>query len=432
MLKICYFLSILIMGGCRTRSSNVNQKATESDVSSVMGFAPIPKDCGELGTTFFKVEYCDGYWMRNSTERGVNDLPQNKSSNWPTEEGLKLISGDFDPNKPTVIFIHGWMGKVPKGTTVGFPDMWRDQAKAAGFNVGVFSWHNLASDDGKNCLGEEYLDSKKVNSPCHAAYSMFQKGGASDLFLSQYEKSGYFSDSYKKEVRLVGHSLGTQLALFSAYRFYHHPTFERGFARPTRVDLIDPAFAVFTSKKGLGRHLSGMIPDEHFLPDDYQKSVVREFVHGSDCDNTAIIKLNDIFSTSRSSQYCQLEGMAYDLVKKQKVAVVDFSSIVGGISSEDLYKVTAYQAFSSKAFQGSQASRHGTPLVSYWFSFAPGDPEGGFDASTDTSILLDIATRQIGGEQLSTRQTEGFDTITLDDDKFERRKHKGCIWPFTC
>jgi hypothetical protein len=411
---------------CCVLSSCKPQLTMNSDSASIHGtiptphFVPVPGECSKERS---HKTYCDGYWMRNTSESAMPVFPENRSSSWPNQlaqarnatsasmsVALYLISGKFDSQKPTVIFLHGWMGEVPQGTAVGFPDMWRDQAMAAGFNVAIFDWHKLSWDDGKGCPGLKAIGI--MNAPCNASFNLFKKDGAGDIFLREYADSKLFPSSYKQEVRLIGHSLGSVLALSVGYRLNVGEQFH-SLAKPSRIDLIDPAFAVgMTSDRTapFGRQ----IPSDDLLPPDYKKSIVKNFTARSACHSTSL----PLRPANHLSQYCQVEGMAYLLVKNHSVAIAKFSSIVGRLTSMDFTKVVHYQAFSPLAFHADANSRHGTPLASYWFSFAPGEPKGAFDASSSSKDVLKSCRDRIDGKRFSLMQTAGFNTIDMQDDEY--------------
>jgi hypothetical protein len=411
---------------CCALSSCKPQLATNSDAASTSGelptprFAPVPGECSKERST---KTYCDGYWMRNTSESALPVFLENRSSSWPNQlalarnskpsstlAALYLISGKFDFQKPTVIFFHGWMGDVPQGTSVGFPDIWRDQAMAAGFNVAIFDWHKLSWDDGKGCPGLASIGI--MNAPCNASYNLFKKDGAGDIFLREYADSKLFPNTYKQEVRFVGHSLGSVLALSVGYRLNVGEQFG-AFAKPSRIDLIDPAFALgMTSDRTtpFGRQ----IPSDELLPPDYRNSVVKDFVSKSACHSDSL----PLRPANHLSQYCQAEGMAYILVKNHSVAIAKFSSIVGRLTSMDFTKVVHYQAFNPLAFRADANSRHGTPLASYWFSFAPGEPKGAFDASSNSKDVLKTCRDRLNGKRFSLMQTAGFNTIDMQDDDY--------------
>jgi hypothetical protein len=111
--------------------------------------------------------------------------------------------------------------------------------------------------------------------------------------------------------------------------------------------------------------------------------------------------------------------MAYALVKDYSVGMIDFNSILGGLTAGDFKKIMIFQALNLRAFQSNPTSLHNIPTASYFYSFSPGTPTNGYDASSsDQQILTDARKQAINNINMSRMQRAGFNTITLGDDDY--------------
>ncbi len=181
------------------------------------------------------------YWYGNSTV---------------TQKATDAANPYYANYKPTMIYVHGWQnGKTQllsretfdrsgdTGITQDLTASWR----ANGWNVGIFYW-NQFSDEGdvKDAEGKIW----SANSPklmrwrkANGSYgASFGTKSMAQLFLDNYKTAmaGYQGN----DVRLVGHSLGSQMVLVSAKLI--SDAVDRGELpanlRPKRVALLDPAF----------------------------------------------------------------------------------------------------------------------------------------------------------------------------------------------
>lgn len=192
--------------------------------------------------------------------------------------GLKGISSSqrdeyFDPDRPTVIYVHGWQVdevKVRRRESwlrqdpfndAKLHDMckiWRDQ----GYNVGIFNWNQFGCGD---LFEAEYniytIQNRAEWGPGHSMiytlsssegtmqryYEPDGEGGpiedktVTDLFLEELARcmGGYVPDEDTKEFRVIGHSLGTQLTARTFDAVRQHP--EWGIPLPTRISLLELA-----------------------------------------------------------------------------------------------------------------------------------------------------------------------------------------------
>ncbi len=167
----------------------------------------------------------------------------------------KYITGEpnafFDPNKPTIIYAHGWQkGSVNSRGREGFlfnmdnqfqnvQNYWRN----AGWNVGIFHWVQIADDD----WGAMPVDTEKkiydVNNPNGMRWkksdgSFSNRGNSTlnviQLYRQEYQRIiGVLSTS--AEIRLIGNSLGGNLTMAMAREVSIN-----GNRIPNRITLMDP------------------------------------------------------------------------------------------------------------------------------------------------------------------------------------------------
>ena len=396
----------------RSHRDGSDQQDSGFSLAGPSGFYGEPGACDKAHS---KTYYCDGYMERSVplAPSGANPTTEAASSNAPKAGtvGLQLI-GKFEATRPTIIFVHGW-NLEGRDKPYAFPDQWAGQANTAGFNVFAFEWSPLSFDTGAGCPGFGFIGS--INLPCNAAHNLYKAGGATDKFLADYRE--YFS-GYNQSIRLVAHSMGSQLSILATYRMYKRQDFAN-VKKPSRIDLIDPFMTL-----GLGgdrnKPFDGQIPPDGALPADYRANLVTGFKSGSKCHAWSIgFFWWNVVPANHLSQYCQNEGMAYALVKDYSVGMIDFNSILGGLTAGDFKKIMIFQALNPRAFQSNPTSLHNIPTASYFYSFSPGTPTNGYDASSsDQQILTDARKQAINNINMSRMQRAGFNTITLGDDDY--------------
>ena len=152
----------------------------------------------------------------------------------------------FDPNKPTFVFAHGWEPEKNNSTDGLFEDFVthketiantgtqdvRDYAlllKEQGYNVACLSWFSYASSLA-NLFKYIWLE--------------FDGGDALSVRMAM-ELAIILGESYSKDVKIVGHSYGSQLALATTYqlvKLQESKAFNNNHIIPTRMTLADPYF----------------------------------------------------------------------------------------------------------------------------------------------------------------------------------------------
>ena len=390
-----------------------NSQGGELGLTANTSFYTEPGTCDKFHSKSF---YCDGYAQRYvpSAPSGANQTPETEASVTPPPNStfLQLVGEEFNASLPSIVYIHGWNMEGPD-KVYAFPNQWARQVNLAGYNIFAFNWAGLSYDSGARCAGLGFVGS--MNVPCNAAHQIYKSGTVTDKFLAEYRER---FTGYNQKVRLVAHSMGSQLAILATYRMYKRADFAN-VRKPSRVDLIDPFMT-----PGLGgnrdKPFDGQIPSDGNLAPDYRANIVTNFKSGSKCHSWSISlfwwKLNP---ANHLSQYCQNEGMAYSLVKDYNVAMIDFSAVLGGMMAADFKRIMLFQSFGPPAFKGNFTSQHLSPNASYFYSFSTGTPPNGYDASSpDEQILADSRKQAIDNINMSRRQTSGFDTITFRDDGF--------------
>ena len=176
---------------------------------------------------------------------------------------LNVTSANFDSSKPTLLMTHGLQ-----------PDMVMQELQFAldgelddvlkvwimrGYNVGVFIWTAFADEKITNFVHTEdqiYTTAGFVKMRYRVKKIVTKRGGRvhgprNESFIKILEApqdksvSDYYIEQWKfhfkngvtyLEIHVLGHSLGTQLTLFSAYRIHKDDTIDN---KPSRITLLD-------------------------------------------------------------------------------------------------------------------------------------------------------------------------------------------------
>ncbi len=191
----------------------------------------------------------------------------------------------FDPARPTVLYLHGWQ----KGTSESNmfrenPFLYTSQAfgsgnlvrawRSQGFNVGVFHWSQFADEPdvrdaewkiwtaGEDAPGGANKGLQRMRYRVRSGGFVNVSDGKSvaDLFVETYLQA--FANYRGPGVRLVGHSLGAQLAGHATYLISKEAEAGRIPSEivPTRLALLD----AFWSKGGRA-YLGGKSTAQVFL-----------------------------------------------------------------------------------------------------------------------------------------------------------------------
>ncbi|MVN86529.1 hypothetical protein GO986_07090 [Deinococcus sp. HMF7620] len=195
------------------------------------------------------------------------------------------IAGYYDPSRPVMIFVHGWQDgntKAGKRDSFYFSEAGQSVADAwiqAGWNVALYHWTQLADDEGtvavpyhaqakiwtptysyRDALGRTQTINMRYRQPdgsyTQAGMPTVSAGG---LFYSAYKSAlSAWTYSGPERVRVMGHSLGAQMALVLADQAYGDPTLP-AVRRPGRVILADPFWS--PASPGGGHSYAYLSPD---------------------------------------------------------------------------------------------------------------------------------------------------------------------------
>lgn len=230
-----------------------------------------------------------GYYWANRPSLTEATILWQKSC--PNENHL---SPYFNPAKKTIIMAHGLQpDMISLGQQFGLDGMLDDYIGIwlrSGYNVGVFIWTCFADERVPNFVYSEdqiyttrgfvkmrykVLDSDGDIKVRYAAQNMT----VTDYFVEQWRFHFVNGQTYQ-DIRVVGHSLGTQVALNSAYRIHLDDSID---TKPSRIALLDavmsPARKIYydTSTCGdtISRNMGCMarfLNMERDVPIEYYKS----------------------------------------------------------------------------------------------------------------------------------------------------------------
>ena len=160
--------------------------------------------------------------------------------------GKNMDNKYFDPSKPTFVFAHGWEPDKANSSNGLFEDFVthadtisktktqdvRDYAKTLkeqGYNVCCLSWFSYA----------------KTLGPLFGYIWIKFDGGYALSTRFAMELALVLGENYKGDVKIFGHSYGSQLALATTYqlvKLQEKNAFKNNHIIPTRMTLADPYF----------------------------------------------------------------------------------------------------------------------------------------------------------------------------------------------
>ncbi len=321
----------------------------------------------------------------------------------------KFIAGQSNPyyssSKPTVIYVHGWQ----KGT---INDKFRESFHyqytngntnvdlvtinswiSAGWNVGIFYWNQFADEDqvtdaeakiwtpsGPRSMRWRKFDGTYVAGPAKSAAQLFYESYVQAM-------NGYTGTN----IRIVGHSLGNQMAVRLSSMVNDNILAGNLPARlrPQRVALLDP----FWSKDG-----------KSYLNNEWTGQRSRTLV------NQLITR-----------------GVAFEQYKSSGITDVGVGDTNVGMENMTAFSRLAPWYIPSH----DMTNKHNMAPHWYFWSYAFNAPTectvswngtrtatGNVAASAKTS---DARIREMMGNQFEWVQVEGRDTPTPQDDWFERK-----------
>jgi uncharacterized protein YjdB len=196
----------------------------------------------------------------------------------------KFVAGQansyFNPTKPTVIYIHGWQkdstlslqretfnpkrNDATNGPDVNTVDYWVSK----GWNIGIFYWNQLADEaEVKDAEAKIWTATGPQGMRWRKKDGTYSTSGAptvsaAQVFVNTYKQAMQgFSGS---EVRLAGHSLGSQMVTNSAKLISDQVDAGTVPAnlRPKRVAMLDPFWSK-DAKSYLGGKWTGELCREY-------------------------------------------------------------------------------------------------------------------------------------------------------------------------
>ncbi|HYF94180.1 MAG TPA: hypothetical protein VD969_18335 [Symbiobacteriaceae bacterium] len=233
-------------------------------------------------TNFTNLDY-GIYWFKCGTCRGSTK----QSDGSVQSDAAKAVPGlsreYFDPARPTVIYVHGWAKNSVRESgreSMKSPTDQQDMMAAwKGWNVGVFYWNAFSDDDwgaeprfaeGKIDKGEITWSQADGRGGSHFADTRV-KDPASVLF------AGAILEAMKEfkgpEFRIVGHSLGTQMAVMGTY---YVSKSQSPHLTPGRVALLDPWISSGLRAEGLGGLIDQVKQSRGTVYEYYQTSIISQ------------------------------------------------------------------------------------------------------------------------------------------------------------
>ena len=142
-----------------------------------------------------------------------------------------------------MIFAHGWIPEYEMGVP-DFPNAtsWQNN----GYNTFIFRFINKASDPGDGAICNAggalfpIMGVAEFNCPKDAEPRVWETNGTGEDLVNGFKSFFNQYPNYNKEIRMVGHSLGTQVVTYASYRLH-----EQNYSgpKPGRIELIDPLLA---------------------------------------------------------------------------------------------------------------------------------------------------------------------------------------------
>ncbi|MEM9489270.1 MAG: hypothetical protein AAGC55_09000, partial [Myxococcota bacterium] len=280
------------------------------------------------------------------------------------------------------------------GEDIDTADAWIE----AGWNVGIFYWNQFADEDEvKNAETKIHTAEGPQRMRWRRCDGTWVEDGsptisASELFYESYVAA--LADYQGTNIRVVGHSLGNQMATVMARHLQNHITAGEApaYLMPTRIALLDP----FWSNWG-----------KSYLGGDWPGEVARDDVRD-------LIETSDVIF----ERYTSSNIGGFILVGDENAKL-----------SRDIIGNTEYiPRWTPNTAQGE---RHVAAPFMYFDSFAHRPPEGCFelpppaggrncDLIGPSAATSDELMREMMNGQYRWRQHFGEDTPDGDDNRFER------------
>jgi hypothetical protein len=162
-------------------------------------------------------------WKNPELPPNLKPMPKHPDLN-TVPEGLTVLTekhltqrvvteGYLDCQKPLIVYVHGWNND---GVAPQIPNL---KAWLKKFNVAIYYWHRDAYDPIFPNVAE---DNAKKQQPLFT--------NAVQSLILQMEQKGF-----NQEIRIVAHSLGSQLVLQPSLKILN-----KSYTRSTRLEILDP------------------------------------------------------------------------------------------------------------------------------------------------------------------------------------------------
>jgi hypothetical protein len=279
------------------------------------------------------------YWFRGGTD-GRKSLGRNQNDEY------------YNPNRPTMIYVHGWQKDSWKGPRTPYEQR-RESFRfghtdtgsfasediisewvQAGWNVGIFYWDRFADEDETaaphhaeakiwSTAGYKGMRWRKPDGSFVDGFQFSPRKTAMDLFYEAYTEALHHQ-APGQEVRVVGHSLGNQMAVRMT-RWLSDQVLAGNVGSnllPRRIALLDPYWTgggkEYSPLNGAsaGQMVSQFVQDlksrHGIVVEQYQSSLMNDFLMGD--KNTELQKMTAFVRLHPN--YVRLLQNPFDAVKQ--------------------------------------------------------------------------------------------------------------------
>lgn len=211
----------------------------------------------------------------------------------------------YDPDKPVIIFVHGWMPNQ-----AGSPPTFRfhhldeqrdieytyDLAEAwlnDGWNIGIYYWHPFADEDvvwdaeDKIWTAETAVAMRWRDATGTYHTDNMPRQSASQLFYNAYRAA--LRDYTGPEIRVAGHSLGNQMATLLTLQIIEGIAAGEVTANllPARLTLLDPFWSPL-DKAYLDGQRTGTVLRQRILEEVIPRGIAVEWIRSSLLTETSV------------------------------------------------------------------------------------------------------------------------------------------------
>lgn len=300
----------------------------------------------------------------------------------------------YDPASPTVIYIHGWQSESTEDefresfdwTHADAPDQIMSNAWwNAGYNIGILYWNQFADEsEVKDAEAKIWTASGPKDMRYRLSDGSYEQLSGNDNVTDLlFDDLVGFMDGnfYGSEFRIVGHSLGSQVA----------------------IRLADELFVAADN----GNISSNLVPDRVALLDPFFSNDGKDYLGGNWTGEESRWLVFDLID----------EGMAFEAYRSSSTS----SSVFVGDDNQALLDSVAFIELEPWYFWfWEQTEKHIAAAWHYFWSFEFAPPtirrssDEGASASTSTSRIIELMSSDQSLNQYSGQYTE-----SPSDDVFE-------------